>query len=344
MSASSIFKSKQQNITEEDKVSAMDRLTAKFTQPLILPERSFLTALFVGDNATGKSGTADAYMDLLDDDEKIFFIDLEAGNEENLQYWKEEIDKGRMIYDNPKIWENDPERTERQAYINYDRTISYLRQVAMWLEKYHEELKIRAVVFDGLGVLKNYAEYQMKNEKNMDASGDAKLKYWRVRNIDVLETMELFKILPLDTIFIGNLAFNKAPEDKKAIDRDIDDMMSQKVLFKRVVDAEEGSVSFVARVLKSRQSFEDKEREIIFAKIDRDGGVFEFDGALVFDGLITETKQATKRGVKKAKPVKPKKTRKVKDKPKKEEPKKVPEKELVADDVEPKKKEKSIFE
>ena len=320
MTASSIFKSRQEDITEEDKTSVMDRLTAKFTQPLVLPERSFLTALFVGDNATGKSGTADAYIDLLKPDEKIMFIDLDAGNEENLQYWKDEIEQGKMIYDNPKVWEVDPSKSNRQAYINYDATISYMRQVAMWLEEYHEELNIKAVIVDGLKVLSNYAEYQMKNEKNMDAAGDAKRKYWRVRNIDVLETMELFKVLPMDTIFIGNLSFNKPPADKGALDQDIDDMMSQKVLFKKVVEPE-GGTNFVAKILKSRQSFEEKEREIVFATIDRESNVFEFDGALVFDGLISEAKKGSKRGARKNSTKKVKRTKKVKKAKPKAEPK-----------------------
>jgi len=269
-----IFTSCEDDIKEEDRRSAFDRIEKQFLTIPDLPEEVNLCALFTGDNGTGKSGVATSYLKFLEEGETMIYIDLDAGDKDNLvQYWQEEVADGKLRYYYPIIWERVIENG-KQARINYDKSIEEMRLIAMWLlEKdendipYYIKYKVKAVVLDGISKLKSYAEYQMKNEVNIDRTGDPKHKYWRIRNIDFLETLELYKVVPIDTIFIGKEDFNKAPDEMAALDRDTNDLISQKLLFK-TRKTEDGKTQFIARVLKSRQSFENREKEVVFAEID----------------------------------------------------------------------------
>ena len=272
-----IFTSQEDSIQEEDRESAFDRIEKQFLTIPDLPVEAHLCALFVGDNGVGKSGAATSYLKFLKDDECIVYVDLDAGDMDNLvQYWREEVANGKLRYYYPIIWENET-KDGKQARVNYDKSIEEMRLIAMWILQEdkegipnYEKYNIKAVVLDGLSKLKGYAEYQMKNETNMDRTGDPMRKYWRIRNLDFLETLELYKVIPIDTIFVGREDFNKEPEKMGAIDRDTNDLVSQKLLFKVDKNEATGKVEFKARVLKSRQSFENRERELIFARIDPD--------------------------------------------------------------------------
>jgi hypothetical protein len=269
-----IFTSQEDSIKEEDRESAFDRIEKQFLMIPDLPEEVDLCALFTGDNGVGKSGAATTYIKFLNKGECMVYVDLDAGDKDNLvQYWKEEVADGKLRYFYPIVWEQATEKG-KQARINYDRSIEEMRLIAMWILKEDEEgipnyarHKIKAVVLDGISKLKGYAEYQMKNETNMDRTGDPKRKYWRIRNTDFLETLELYKVLPIDTIFVGKEDFNKAPDEMVALDRQTNDLISQKLAF-RTEKTEDGKTQFIARVLKSRQSFENREKEIVFAEID----------------------------------------------------------------------------
>ena len=268
-----IFTSQEDDIREEDRESAFAKIEKQFLSIPDLPEEVNLCALFVGDNGVGKSGAATTYLKFLKEDECLVYVDLDAGDMDNLvQYWKEEVANGKLRYFYPIVWEQDTE-DGKHARVNYDKSIERMRLIAMWLLEEdaegipnYKKHNVKAVILDGISKLKSYAEYQMKNETNMDRTGDPKRKYWRIRNVDFLETLELYKVIPIDTIFVGREDFNKKPEDMGAIDRDTNDLVSQKLLFKIV--KETGKVEFKARVLKSRQSFEDREKEIVFATVD----------------------------------------------------------------------------
>ena len=101
----------------------------------------------------------------------------------------------------------------------------------------------------------------MKLDKHMDIAGDPKRKYWRIRNVDFLEILELYKSIPeVDVIFIGNEEFADPDNEGKALFRDTNDLVSQKVYFEK----EEGQdkINFYARIEKSRQNFRNVGRRV----------------------------------------------------------------------------------
>jgi tetratricopeptide (TPR) repeat protein len=284
-----LFKSKTENDKIEDKKAALKRMTERYTKREPLPERAFLCSLFTGDNGTGKSGIATSYLNLLEPDEKIFYIDLEVGNYENIiEYWREAYERDQIIYETLKdlIWEEDLSKDTRKVYINYDKAMEELRRIAMWLDEYADKLKIRMVALDGLSKFKDYIEYQMKLEKNIDLAGDPSRKFWRERNKEFMETLELYKALPIDVILIGSSIFNKPPAEQNAIDRDINNMVSQKVVFEK--DTSDGITQFTAQVKKSRQNSKKNESKIPFGKINPKKEEAFLDGEKVFNAIISK--------------------------------------------------------
>jgi len=128
-----IFTSCEDDIKEEDRRSAFDRIEKQFLTIPDLPEEVNLCALFTGDNGTGKSGVATSYLKFLEEGETMIYIDLDAGDKDNLvQYWQEEVADGKLRYYYPIIWERVIENG-KQARINYDKSIEEMRLIAMWL-------------------------------------------------------------------------------------------------------------------------------------------------------------------------------------------------------------------
>jgi hypothetical protein len=250
-----------------------------------LPKTAPWCALFCGENSTGKTGTALDFVQWakLKKGETIFYMDAEEGAVEDIvQYHRKEYEKGFIRYPEVKVWKEDD---KRGAVIDMDETLRKIKKYGYWLKKddKYKELGIRLIVLDGLSKIKEWAEYQMKNEKNIDITGDVKYKYWRERNQNVLQIIELFKSIPVHTIFIGREDFNKAGKDMVAIDRDVNDIMSQKIFFRR--ETTDRDVTFFAKSEKTRQSFMKQGKEIQFAEVDLEQETYKWHGINVFDLL-----------------------------------------------------------
>ena len=331
-----IFKTQEDSIKEEDRASIFDRIEAQFnTLPDIPDDKpNPLCVLFTGEISTAKSGVATAYVAQLKDGECIVYVDLDAGDMDNiLTYWREEYKEGKIKYFYPIVWAEDSTQ-QRQHKISYQDSMNEMRALGMWVNENHEKYNIKAIILDGVSKLKSYAEYQMKNDKNMDVAGDPQRKYWRIRNVDFLEILELYKIIPIDTIFIGRENFNKAPADMQAIDRDTNDLISQKVVFK--MDKIGDKVVYTAKILKSRHSMENRESETIFAQVNKDP---EFNGDNRICWKPENVFELLRPPVEKEE--KPK--RRSKKETKKQEIKKTETKKPEVTKEEPKKKTKSVF-
>jgi hypothetical protein len=287
-----LFTTKTENASPEDKQVALDALTQKYSTHEPLPERAYLCSLFTGVSNTGKSGVAISFLSLIEPDEKIFYLDLEIGAWENIiEYWEEEYNRDQIIYEDLReCWEEDPSRENRKIYFNYDKAMEQLRRIAMWLDKYGEKMKIKMVALDGLGTFKDYIEWQMKLEKDIALDGDPSRKFWRERNKEFIETLKLYKALPMDMILIGSEIFNKPPGEQQSMDRQVNDLVSQKVVFEK--DIIDGVTHLKARIKKSRQNVKSSEGEIDFAEIDFKKGKYSLDGKKVFDAIISEKKKA----------------------------------------------------
>ncbi|MDP3012959.1 MAG: hypothetical protein Q8M92_01865 [Candidatus Subteraquimicrobiales bacterium] len=263
-----VFKKVEDNLVGSQKESIFDEIDKQFRAKPREIGRASLCALFVGRPSTGKSGTALDYVRFLKDDERLVVVDLDAGCEENIsEYYDVESDAGKIQYFNPAKWTKG-EVGKKRVTLDYDATMEMIRAIGVYVGEHHEEFKIRAIILDGVSKLKQWAEYQMKLDKHMDISGDPKRKYWRIRNVDFLEILELYKsIIDVDTIFIGNDEFALEENEVKALFRDTNDLVSQKVIFEK--EETDSKIQFYARIDKSRQNFRNVGKRIEFAQLDK---------------------------------------------------------------------------
>jgi hypothetical protein len=277
------------------------------SQRQITATRAPICALLTGENSTGKSGSATDFVDYigLKKDEHVLYIDLDVGNQENLyERHLKDYKSGKIVYVNPLVFS--PSHDERRKFrLNYDESMDAIRGWGNFVKEEGLENGIKLVILDGVSKMKSFAELQMKNEKNMDASGDPKRKYWRVRNIDFLEIMELYKTSPIDTVFIGKGDFAKPEQDQQAIDRDTNDLISQKLYLMKNEVGDGEKTEFIVKVLKSRQNLGIVNAEVKFAEVrkKKDGYEYDWNSKILWDLLQPEAKlpQAVKKAEKQEK-------------------------------------------
>jgi len=221
-------------------------------------------------------------------DEVMMYIDLDAGAMENIsEYFQQEYDNGQIRHFNP-IEKNKKGEGRRTASFNYDKTMENLRKLIAYAEENWKRHNIKVIVFDGLSVLREYSELQMKLDKNLDASGDPKRKYWRERNLDVLEPLKMLKMIPIDVIIIGGAEFCDFEKAKQALYQNINDLVSQKVIF-RMEEDEDRNMTFYAKIAKSRQNVRSLGDEVQFATIDGDRSKdFLWDSSEIIKRLQSE--------------------------------------------------------
>ena len=262
-----VFDQTTDNI-EKAKDDYFDKIEAQFTSKPKPLGRTPLNMLFTGASTTGKSSTALSCLRYMKKNEVMMYIDLDVGTMENItEYYKKEYDRGQIVHFNPFV-KNKKGEGRRESSFNYDETMTNLRKLIAYADENWERLNIKFIVFDGLSGLREYAELQMKLDKNLDASGDPKRKYWRERNLDVLEPLKMLKMIPVDTIIIGGAEFCDFEKSKQALYQNVNDLVSQKVIFE--LEDEDGTMSFFAKIVKSRQNFRSLGERIKFAEIDAD--------------------------------------------------------------------------
>jgi len=272
---------------EEAKDDYFDKIDAQFNNKPKPLGRTPLKMLFTGGSSTGKSSTALSYLRFMKEDEIMMYIDLDAGATENIsEYFSKEYESGQIQYFNP-IEKNKKGEGRREASFNYDQTMTNLRKLIGYVEQNWERQNIKIIVFDGLSILRQYSELQMKLDKHMDASGDPKRRYWRERNLDVLEPLKMIKMIPIDSIIIGGAEFCDFEKSKQALYQNINDLVSQKVIF--TMFDEDKTMKFFAKIAKSRQNFRNLGEEIQFAELDADRTLdFEWDSSEIIKLLQSE--------------------------------------------------------
>ena len=282
-----VFKKQEESI-EEGKDEYLSKIEAQFSAPPEPLGRTPLNMLFTGSSTTGKSSTALSYLRFMKKNEVMMYIDLDAGAMENIsEYFQQEYDNGQIRHFNP-IEKNKKGEGRRTASFNYDKTMENLRKLIAYAEENWKRHNIKVIVFDGLSVLREYSELQMKLDKNLDASGDPKRKYWRERNLDVLEPLKMLKMIPIDVIIIGGAEFCDFEKAKQALYQNINDLVSQKVIF-RMEEDEDRNMTFYAKIAKSRQNVRSLGDEVQFATIDGDRSKdFLWDSSEIIKRLQSE--------------------------------------------------------
>lgn len=265
-----VFSSQKDSIPKEKRESIFDKVGAQLTKkPEYVPDHAPICALFSGEDGTGKSGTALQFIDEIDVEagEKIILIDLDGGNLPGcLEYHREAYENGNIVLYDPMEFTDD---MGDDVGMDYKATMKNIKAAGAWIRKNWEEQKIRVVILDGLSKLLKIAEYQMRVEKAIDVSGGVTQRYWVNRNKAFIDIVELYKSIPIDTIFIGHRDFNIAEGDTdvSAIKKNTNDLVFQKVSF-YTEETAEGKIKFKARIDKSKQNLLNKGAKVTFAEVD----------------------------------------------------------------------------
>lgn len=162
--------------------------------------------------------------------------------------------------------------------IDYKRTFAKIKMALKYVADNPD--KFDAVVIDGVSTLVDYAEQQMKVEKNIAADGSVQMKFWMRRNAHFLNVLEQTRaIRGVDKFFIAHDNFVEIPgvsrvkmgtemvelQNTPAYVLKTNRMMDQRVFCELIKDDKTGEISYRATLHKVRSDMQNVNREIIFA-------------------------------------------------------------------------------
>jgi len=170
-----------------------------------------LICMVYGSDGTAKTGLILSY--LIKNDKKTLYLDID-GNSGGLL---------SSIYNNNKLIRLINPRKSHLVYnkrydlttpeIDYKASFNEIKLIAYYLEQNTD--KFDAVVVDGASTLLDYAQQQMRMDKNIDPDGAVNMKYWMNRNKIFLDVLDLFRnINNMDKIFAGHENFISVPGTK----------------------------------------------------------------------------------------------------------------------------------
>ena len=176
-----------------------------------------------GFDGTAKSGIA---MDCRSADEikdgmKIIVFDLDGG-----------CAPLKVIYhDNDKnIIIKNPLARDNLGNVDYEETFLRLKQALDYIERNLDEMKLKAIIFDGLDKFLKICEYKMRESVDKTVVDGIDYRYWKLRNQANTDILEQIKLLDVDRFFITH--YKKDHDTDKWVpdwEKKTPDMMFQKV-------------------------------------------------------------------------------------------------------------------
>lgn len=245
------------------------------------PESKFCTLVYGADGA-GKTGLVFDLLDYMDPNKegKMWVIDLDGGGAP-LKNTYHNIKKDRLTVINPLV----TTETEEGTTINYQGTFAKIRAIIRYVKNNHKKEKIIAIVFDGLSTALQYAEQQMRLDKNIDVDGGVMLKYWLIRNKVFLETLEQCRTIPIAKFFIAHENFMSSDDPKAKVSSIIaktNAMMIQKIRCQRL--STPVGVDFVATIDKNKYNVKSEGERTVFCSVNKDK-TFRWNTQKIFELL-----------------------------------------------------------
>lgn len=282
--------------TRKPKTSLAERLMSEFEKaPRELGEENHDNVLILGDVGTLKSGSVLEY--LLKDikkDEKIFVCDIDASNFKLInKFHKDSYNKGHITYFDPYVTMSE-EETGNQI-IDYKATTENCKATAeairLMLEKGDN---FKAVVVDGISLLLEFAEFQMRTERDLDADDGVSLKIYKLRAKIFNDITTMFARLKLPVFFIGHRDFLANKDGELASAKQKLHALNDAVLdYSRDTSIKsQDVVVFEAKVLKNRNSIAATDKIIQFAEVNNKTKVLKWDPRKIFDSLEEDVTKA----------------------------------------------------
>lgn len=280
-----------QSKTRKPRKSLAESLKEQFQMPNEpLSEQNYDNILIVGKPSTLKSGSVLSHLlDDIDEDEKIFVLDIDGSSFKLIKdFHKEKYENNQIIYHDPYVTKT--ERTSRHNVIDYMGTIENVKGAAGAIEMMLEEgEKIKAVVVDGLSLLLLFAEFQMREEKNLKEDEGFDQRIYKIRQRYFNDATTMFVRLKLPVYFIAHHDFLQNKEGqlasvKSKLHGDVDNIL----VYTEIPNASNSNViDFQAQILKDRGNILNIERKVKFATVNNEQDVLDYHPNKAFDLIDT---------------------------------------------------------
>ncbi len=207
----------------------------------------------------------------------------------------------KVIYhDNDKnIVIKNPLTRDEYKNVDYEATFAKLKASLDYIERNMEELKVKAIVFDGLDKFLKICEYSMREIVGKGVEDGVDYRYWKMRNQKYHDILEQVKLMDVDRYFITHLKIvetNTGDEYVPDWEKKTPDMMFQKVrcFREQVVEDGEKVVRLKAEIEKCKTNLSFEGSVFTIAEIIKkeDGTVSATWKGLYFnrDNTITQEK------------------------------------------------------
>ena len=184
--------------------------------------RSNVCCGIYGFDGTAKSGIA---IDCRTEQEKkdgmkIIIFDLDGGCGPLKKLYHDDDDTIRIK--NPLV-------RDKNKNIDYEATFSKIKAALDFIERNIDDLKIKAVIFDGVDKFLKICEYCMRDVIGKSVEDGIDYRYWKMRNQKYNDIMEQIKLLDVDRFFITH--YKKDGDENFVPDweKKTPDMMFQKL-------------------------------------------------------------------------------------------------------------------
>lgn len=254
------------------------------------PKHTFCCMIY-GDEGTFKTGLLQSYPLNIREQEKHIILDLDGGNVPLMEKYNKHLE-GCLIARNPLQFKRYETPTgEIMEMTDYLSTIHMIRRTVEWCRQNRKKQNIKAVSIDGLSKLLKHAEYQMRLELHIDASGGVQYNYWKKRFKDFIEPMEQIKAMGVDCFFVAHNDFIKPEEIAignqqqkfSAAKEETSRMMWQKVLCYKEETPNE--VLFKAKIHKSKYNTTAESQTFVMHRVNKQTKEYQCTPQQVFEAL-----------------------------------------------------------
>lgn len=138
----------------------------------------------------------------------------------------------KVIYhdNDPNIIIKNPLVRGADKNVDYEETFAKLKAALDYVERNLIELKVKAIVFDGLDKFLKVCEYSMRDDLNKTVVDGVDYRYWKLRSQKYLDVLEQVKLMDVDRYFITHLKKDYETDNwNPDWEKKTPDMMFQKV-------------------------------------------------------------------------------------------------------------------
>ena len=196
--------------TDKEKIIFSDEKIKEWLFGMADKSSSNVCCALYGHDGTAKSGIA---MDCRSEQEKkegykIIVFDLDGG-----------CAPLKVIYhdNDPNIIIKNPLVRDEYKKVDYEATFTKLKSALDFIERKliendKSELKLKAVIFDGIDKFLRICEYKMRDDVGKGVADGIDHRYWKIRNQAYSDIMEQIKLLDVDRYFITHLKEKKVKD------------------------------------------------------------------------------------------------------------------------------------